>query len=147
MAFDRQTPEYRNWRRSVIFRDGFKCVHCGSPHNLEAHHILPVAKHPEKALDVDNGITLCTKCHYEEHNKNYSDNIVNTTPSLIDNLHPFFIKVRKATYYISYRSGILKKFWKEFPLPRRFKQWLTRLVESALLLLILIIASSLRGIF
>jgi 5-methylcytosine-specific restriction endonuclease McrA len=31
----------------------------------EAHHIRAKYHHPEKALDLDNGVTLCWRCHRE----------------------------------------------------------------------------------
>lgn len=46
------------------------CQYCGSIKNLQAHHILSKSKHPEFALFLNNGITLCEPCHYEEHSIN-----------------------------------------------------------------------------
>jgi 5-methylcytosine-specific restriction endonuclease McrA len=40
-----------------------RCINCGSTKQLEAHHILPRAQFPELALKIDNGVTLCKKCH------------------------------------------------------------------------------------
>lgn len=52
------------WSKAVIERDG-KCKNCGSTEALEAHHIEPQAKKPDKMYDVDNGVTLCHSCHLE----------------------------------------------------------------------------------
>lgn len=41
------------------------CIICGSTEKLEAHHVKPKAQFPELALEIDNGITLCKKCHNE----------------------------------------------------------------------------------
>ena len=30
---------------------------------LEEHHIYPKSIHPKRAYDLDNGVTLCVKCH------------------------------------------------------------------------------------
>jgi 5-methylcytosine-specific restriction endonuclease McrA len=46
-----------------------RCINCGSTEKLEAHHILPRAQFPELALKIDNGITLCKKCHNNIHKK------------------------------------------------------------------------------
>ena len=46
------------------------CQYCGSNHELNSHHIIHKAKYPELSLNVNNGITLCSQCHYEVHGKN-----------------------------------------------------------------------------
>lgn len=46
------------------------CQYCGREDNLQAHHILSKSKHPEFALLLNNGITLCWDCHVEEHKIN-----------------------------------------------------------------------------
>jgi hypothetical protein len=39
------------------------CEICHKTENLVGHHILPQKLYPESALDLDNGIVLCEKCH------------------------------------------------------------------------------------
>jgi 5-methylcytosine-specific restriction endonuclease McrA len=58
------------WATQIKNRDEEACVYCGSKRNLNAHHILSKAKHPELALLINNGITLCWNCHVEEHKIN-----------------------------------------------------------------------------
>lgn len=65
----RETAEYRKFRKSVLERDKYICQHCGCTNNLHVHHILPYAYYPEERINVDNGITLCKRCHYKEHRK------------------------------------------------------------------------------
>lgn len=54
-----------HWRMNVLKRDGYQCRICGSKDELNAHHIIPVGVDKEKryVYDVNNGITLCKKCH------------------------------------------------------------------------------------
>lgn len=65
----RKYREYYSWRRSVYERDGFMCVCCGDGKggNLEAHHILNYSEHEDLRVNIDNGITLCTRCHMGFH--------------------------------------------------------------------------------
>ena len=67
------TPQKKKWprkttqkrRQEIINRDGGKCVKCGASDNLEVHHITHRA---DGGTDEgDNLITLCAKCHAEEH--------------------------------------------------------------------------------
>ncbi len=62
-------PGYKEWRKSVYARDGYKCVLCGRDKSgeLQAHHIKPRAIHKDLILDVSNGLTVCKKCHKEIH--------------------------------------------------------------------------------
>lgn len=62
----RNTYDYRKWRSKVIERDKV-CQMCGSNKNLEAHHIKPFSKYPDLRLCLENGITLCRKCHRKYH--------------------------------------------------------------------------------
>ena len=55
---------YREWRKQVFERDGYKCQHCPQVGGkLHADHIKPWSTHPELRYDVKNGRTLCVSCH------------------------------------------------------------------------------------
>ncbi|MCL4417645.1 MAG: HNH endonuclease [Actinobacteria bacterium] len=76
--------KYKQWRQDIYIRDKFTCQECGdnTGGNLEAHHIKPFAillTEVKKYLpllnlydgamtynplwNINNGITLCQKCH------------------------------------------------------------------------------------
>lgn len=60
----RHRREYKDWRTSVYERDDYTCQCCGvRGGRLNAHHINQFADYPELRYDVNNGITLCVKCH------------------------------------------------------------------------------------
>lgn len=65
----RQTPEYRDWLKSV-HESVDCCEHCKTPEDeaqLHAHHIFPLSEWPDLAYEEWNGIRLCKSCHVEEH--------------------------------------------------------------------------------
>lgn len=60
--------EFPRFIKEEIFkRDKYKCQICGETHRLQAHHIYPGSTHPILSNDVNNGITLCKKCHKKVH--------------------------------------------------------------------------------
>jgi 5-methylcytosine-specific restriction endonuclease McrA len=58
-------PVYKDWRKKVYQRDGFKCQmpKCSSKYRLQAHHIKKWSTAATLRYDIDNGITLCRECH------------------------------------------------------------------------------------
>lgn len=84
---------YLNWKKPILIRDNFSCTNCKAIGNLEIHHnvermneiikrFIPEDKHElswdEESVIVEqvekyhiennvSGLTLCTKCHDEEH--------------------------------------------------------------------------------
>ncbi len=65
----RASKVWRDWREAVFERDSWTCRNCGVRSSkghkvtLHPHHIKPFAEYPELRFDVENGLTLCTKCH------------------------------------------------------------------------------------
>ena len=74
----RHCEKYVNWRNSVFERDEYTCQECGQiSGKIESHHIYKFshiwndnkiknyndALSCEQLWDVDNGQTLCKKCH------------------------------------------------------------------------------------
>lgn len=62
-----QDPRYKAWRLAVFKRDGFRCQSCGftgDKYNpLQAHHLHSQYNFPKLKFLVENGMTLCLKCH------------------------------------------------------------------------------------
>ena len=66
----RNSIEFCFWRESVFGRDNYTCQKCDiKGGKLNAHHIKNFASFLEVRLAIDNGITLCEKCHKKFHIK------------------------------------------------------------------------------
>lgn len=64
----RHSIEFRLWREAVFQRDEWTCQECKiRGGNIHAHHIKKFADYPELRTSIENGITLCEKCHRKKH--------------------------------------------------------------------------------
>lgn len=62
--------EYREWRTKVYRKNDYTCQKCGKRGgNLNAHHIKNYSTNKDLRLVLENGITLCKKCHNKFHKK------------------------------------------------------------------------------
>ena len=64
----RNTSRWRRKREQIRQRDKYLCRWCLTQGrltytDLEVHHIVPINVDPDLALDDDNLITLCSRCH------------------------------------------------------------------------------------
>ena len=82
--------QYRQWRSDVFTRDDFICQRCGKKGGyLEAHHIKNFSlilrennvKTVRQAIEcrelwnINNGVTLCKKCHVKIHRYGWRDKL------------------------------------------------------------------------
>jgi 5-methylcytosine-specific restriction endonuclease McrA len=66
----RTSLKYDKWRKAIFERDNFTCQVCGQHGgDLQVHHINNFAEFSELRFAINNGITLCKKCHREFHKK------------------------------------------------------------------------------
>jgi len=62
-----ETAEYKAFLLEVRTRDGGLCK-CGKM-GREVHHIIRVYDDPSLALETDNAVLLCVRCHKKQHRK------------------------------------------------------------------------------
>lgn len=67
LAIDRSNSSYKKWRKKILIFYNNKCLSCGSNFKLRAHHIVGYSTDVSKALDTNNGVCLCEKCHRDFH--------------------------------------------------------------------------------
>lgn len=67
MSFKRNydDPAYKDFRSSVLKRDGRKCMMpgCKNKNKLQVHHIRKWSSASSLRYETSNGITLCRSCH------------------------------------------------------------------------------------
>lgn len=69
-------------RNSVLLRDFYLCQHCGKPATEVHHkvHLTPDNIHdPSITMNMDNLVSLCRDCHFEEHRGEHAGGRVNTS--------------------------------------------------------------------
>jgi hypothetical protein len=68
--------KHGSWARAVISRDRATCRRCGARNvELHAHHILPYETHPDQRWNLENGLTLCYRCHWIEHSASNANGV------------------------------------------------------------------------
>ena len=61
-----RSDKWREIRKKILERDGYKCKFCGSTENLRVHHKSYESIYEEE-FALNDLITLCDKCHSELH--------------------------------------------------------------------------------
>jgi hypothetical protein len=75
-AYKRRPRDYKiheltKLRNFVFNRDKFTCIYCNQKGNhLHAHHKIPYWVKEDSFNDVDNLVTVCSRCHFEKAHLN-----------------------------------------------------------------------------
>ena len=96
-----------NNAKKVHEKYNYTCQQCGCYScNLDAHHIVPVCQNIDLAMDFDNLISVCKKCHKEIHKSilnevSFSEKILNQSFIPKNN---FDKKSSKYLHYVGIKS-------------------------------------------
>ena len=62
-----QTKAWKLIRKKILARDHYLCQRCKRRPASMVHHIKALKQYPELALEPENLISLCDKCHEACH--------------------------------------------------------------------------------
>lgn len=98
----RHRTEYKEWRTNVYKRDDYTCQCCGSRGGkLNAHHLVPFYSCEELRYDINNGLTLCEKCH-DSTKKGSFHNIYGTHNNTVEQLRKYVLSKSNIDIYITH---------------------------------------------
>jgi hypothetical protein len=66
---DVSTSDKNLWRETCLIRDNFMCIRCATEPAVHVHHEHPVKTHPMEVVDPVNGLSVCSRCHYDHFHK------------------------------------------------------------------------------
>lgn len=89
---NKRVNQYPTFSLPIFKRDNFVCQISGSKgkRDLEAHHLDDQSTNPEKAFDIDNGITTRRKYHREFHSWLGGTQVPCTKQDMIDFCKEFY---------------------------------------------------------
>jgi len=65
-----KSSKMKYWRHAVYERDDYTCILCDKRGgDLNAHHIVKRANREDLIYNVDNGVTLCVRCHKKTYGR------------------------------------------------------------------------------
>lgn len=102
----RPMPELKISRKSVLARDGYTCVYCGSRESLTLDHVFPRCRGGETSWE--NVVCSCLKCNNKKGNR---------TPSECGLRLPHPPRKPRYVPYISFPrfvSAVRRPEWREF---------------------------------
>lgn len=83
----------KKWAKAVYQRDHYSCMFCGKKcgRDIQAHHIIAWVDDRDKRFEINNGLTLCFKCHLKTRGKeSFYSPLCNQLLGLKDN--PMYVK-------------------------------------------------------
>jgi len=64
----REDKKYYEWKNGVREKYNSTCVICGkTSKEIHSHHIIPGSMDIKNRYKIENGVTLCSKCHKKIH--------------------------------------------------------------------------------
>jgi len=63
----RNKKKWRMFKKTILKRDNYTCVICGSKKNPQVHHIYDASTYPKYRYKEEYCVTLCKDCHIQYH--------------------------------------------------------------------------------
>ena len=107
----RTSGDYLIFQKAIWERDNYTCVLCFSWKKPQVHHIFPLWHSWDKRLDLNNGITLCKKCHESIRGKElqYSNHFLMVLKNRVNSGKPLCMGNPEPSFMRGEIRGELKK--------------------------------------
>ncbi len=102
---------WKTKRLEILKRDKYKCRKCSCRNNLQIHHKIYIAGRAAWEYTNQFLITLCSKCHNEEHEKKELKEFITTNKKIIKGSNPTSKKKQKIKKIKTHKPNRYNTSW------------------------------------